>query len=36
MVMTDIGDAANATDDGAFLLINDFSAKLMRFQMGIS
>lgn len=27
MVMTDIGDAANGTDDGAFLLINDFGSK---------
>lgn len=27
MVMTDIGDAANATDDGAFHVIKDFSAK---------
>ena len=27
LVMTDIGDAANATDDGGFHVINDFSSK---------
>ncbi|MGB5926521.1 MAG: hypothetical protein WBH03_00020 [Cyclobacteriaceae bacterium] len=27
MIMTDIGDAANGTDDGGFHVINDFSSK---------
>ncbi len=28
LVLTDIGDAANATDDGAFLVVNDFAGKI--------
>ncbi len=34
MVMTDIGDAANANNDGAFIVINDFGSKFDKLSDG--